>query len=62
MSRELDWAMFEKAVEITASAVRGTMGGENSKPASYAADVFRDVWAALKQAAEDLPERGKPGF
>jgi hypothetical protein len=62
MARELDWAMFEKAVEITASAVRGTMGGENSKPASYAGDVFRDVWAALKQAADDLPERGKPGF
>ena len=26
MARELDWAVFEKAVEITASAVRGAMG------------------------------------
>jgi hypothetical protein len=62
MARELDWALFEKAVEITASAVRGAMGGENSQPASYAGDVFRDVWTALKDAAGDLPERGKAGF
>jgi hypothetical protein len=62
VTRELDWALFEKAVEVTASAVRGAMGGENSQPASYAGDVFREVWGALKAAAEDLPERGKPGF
>jgi len=62
MARELDWVLFEKAVEITAAAVRGTMGGENSQPASYAGDVFRDVWAALKEAAADLPQPGKPGF
>ncbi|HEX5904096.1 MAG TPA: hypothetical protein VF028_13450 [Actinomycetota bacterium] len=62
MARELDWTLFEKAVEITASAVRGAMGGENSQPASYAGDVFRDVWKALKDAADDLPERGKAGF
>jgi hypothetical protein len=49
-------------VEITASAVRGAMGGESSQPAAYAGDVFREVWAALKKAAEDLPERGRPGF
>jgi hypothetical protein len=62
MARELDWALFEKAVEITASAVRGAMGGENSQPASFAGDIFRDVWKALKDAADDLPERGKAGF
>lgn len=62
MARELDWALFEKAVDITASAVRGAMGGENSQPASFAGDVFKDVWNALKEAAEDLPERGRPGF
>ena len=62
MTRELDWVLFEKAVEITASAVRGTMGGENSQPANFAGDVFRDVWAALKEAAADLPQPGKPGF
>ena len=62
MARELDWAVFEKAVEITASAVRGAMGGEASQPASYAGDVFREVWSALKQAADDLPERGRAGF
>ena len=48
MARELDWAVFEKAVEITASAVRGAMGGENSQPASYAGDVFKDVWVVAQ--------------
>ncbi|MGH2659689.1 MAG: hypothetical protein ACRDHS_08485 [Actinomycetota bacterium] len=62
MAREMDWALFEKAVDITVSAVRGTLGGENSQPPKFAADVFREVWAAVKQASEDLPERGRPGF
>jgi hypothetical protein len=62
MAREVDWAVFEKAVDITASAVRGALGGENSQPPKFAADVFREVWAALKDAAEDLPGRGKAGF
>lgn len=62
MAREIDWPVFEKAVDITASAVRGSLGGENSQPPRYAADVFREVWAALKEAADELPERGKPGF
>lgn len=62
MARELDWAVFEKAVDITASAVRGTMGGEGSQPATYVGDVFRQVWSALKDAAEELPDRSKTGF
>ncbi len=62
MTRELDWVLFEKAVDITTSAVRGAMGGENSQPPKFAADVFREVWAALKDASTDLPERGKAGF
>jgi hypothetical protein len=62
MARELEWALFEKAVEVTASALRGAMGGENSQPASYAGDVFREVWAALKEATSDMPEKGKAGF
>lgn len=62
MARELDWPVFEKAVEITASAVRGALGGENSQPPKFAADVFREVWAALKEAVADLPEKGKAGF
>lgn len=62
MAREFDWALFEKAIEITASAVRGAMGGENSQPPKFAADVFREVWTAVKEGAADLPERGRPGF
>jgi hypothetical protein len=58
----MEWALFEKAVEVTASALRGAMGGESSQPASYAGDVFREVWEALKTAAQDLPQREKAGF
>jgi len=62
VAREIDWPLLEKAVEITASAVRGTLGGENSQPPKFAAEVFREVWTALKEAAADLQEKGKPGF
>jgi hypothetical protein len=62
MAREYDWALFEKAVEITASAVRGAMGGEKSQPPAFAGQVFKEVFAALKDAAADLPDRGKAGF
>jgi hypothetical protein len=62
MARELDWPVFEKAVEITASAVRGALGGENSQPPEFAAEVFRGIWAALKEAVAELPEKGKAGF
>jgi len=63
VARDIDWALFEKAVEITASAVRGAMGLENGKEPRFAGDVFREVWAALKEAAEDLPDKqGLPGF
>jgi hypothetical protein len=63
VTRELDWQLFEKAIDVTASALRGAMGGENSQPPRYAGDLFREVWAALKDGAEDLPEKkGRPGF
>jgi hypothetical protein len=62
VAHEIDWTLFEKAIEVTASAVRGAMGGENSQPPRYAADVFREVWGALKEAAQDLPERSRAGF
>jgi len=62
MARDLDWAIFEKAVEITASAVRGALGGADSKPPAFAADVFREVYAALRETASQMPEQSKPGF
>ena len=62
MAREIDWALFEKAIDVTSSAVRGALGGENSQPPRYAAEVFREVWSALKEAAQDLPEKPKTGF
>ena len=30
------------------------MGGQGSQPPSYAADLFREVWGALKEASGDL--------
>ncbi len=62
MAREFDWALFEKAVEITASAVRGAMGGENCQPPKYAGEVFTEVYASLRAAASELPDRARTGF
>jgi len=62
LAREIDWPLFEKAVDVTASALRGAMGGENSQPPRYAADVFREVWVAIKEAAGDLPGKPRAGF
>jgi len=59
---EIDRALFEKAIDVTATALRGAMGGEGSQPPSYAAEVFREVWGALKEAAKELPDRSRPGF
>lgn len=62
MAREIDMQLFEHAVNMTSTALRGAMGGENSQPPKYAADLFREVWGALKEAAEDLPDRSRAGF
>ena len=59
MAREPDWALFEKAVEITASAVRGALGQDDSQPPKFAADVLREVWGALKEISEDLPDKSR---
>lgn len=62
MAREIDWTLLEKAADLTASALRGSMGGENSQPPSYAADVFREIWRALKEASDELPGPTRAGF
>ncbi len=62
MSGEIDRTLFEKAIEVTATALRGAMGGVNSQPPAYAAELFREIWGALKEAAKDLPEKAKAGF
>ncbi|HEV3475230.1 MAG TPA: hypothetical protein VG602_07685 [Actinomycetota bacterium] len=62
MARDIDWQLFEKAVDVTSSALRGSMGGENSQPPAYAGEVFRAVWSALKEAVGDIPDRPRPGF
>jgi hypothetical protein len=63
MSRETDWFIFEKACEITASAVRGAMTGQEGQQATFVGDVFRSVLQSLKDAAEEMPARdAKTGF
>ncbi len=62
MAGEIDRTLFEKAIEMTSTALRGAMGGENSQPPAYAAELFREIWGALKEAAKDLPEKAKAGF
>jgi hypothetical protein len=63
MSREIDWAVFEKAVEVTASAVRGAMGAAGSQSPAYVGDLFREVYKALRETADSLPDQQtKAGF
>jgi phosphoribosylanthranilate isomerase len=59
MSRESDWHVFDKAVEITAMAARGTAGGVT--PAQVA-DIFREVHAALREVAEAVEAQKPAGF
>jgi hypothetical protein len=61
MSRDSDWHVFDKAVELTASAVRGSAGSELAP--SYVADLFQEVHRALREAIDEMPQTGaKTGF
>ena len=51
MSRETDWHVFDKAVDLTAMAVRGAAA--TIAPAQVA-DVFREVHNALKDVADAM--------
>ncbi len=62
MASEIDRALLEKAMDMTALALRGAMGGEDSKPPVYAAELFREIWSAVKEGAQDLPDRPRAGF
>ena len=62
MAGEFDRTLFEKAIEVTATVLRGAMGGQGSQLPAYAAELFKQVWGALKEAAGELPERSRPGF
>lgn len=62
MASQIDRQLFEKAIDVTATALRGAMGGPQCQPPAYAGELFREVWRALREAAEELPERAKAGF
>ena len=60
MSRDSDWHVFDKAVEVTASAVRGAAAG--LQPAQVG-DVFREVHTALREVADAMESNErKTGF
>ena len=60
MSRDTDWHVFDKACEITAMAARGT--ADEVTPAQVA-EIFREVFGALREAANALDSAGSPaGF
>jgi len=59
---DVDRALLDKAADVTAMALRGAMGGADSKPPSYAAEVFKEIWGAMRDAAKDIPERSRAGF
>ena len=60
--KDEDMMLFERACEITASAVRGALGGEGSKPASFVAEVFDSIHGALRASMADMPNKQKAGF
>ena len=62
MPTEIDRALVDKAADVTASALRGAMGAQGSQPPAYAADLFREIFKAMKEAIQEIPERGKTGF
>jgi hypothetical protein len=59
---DIDRALIEKAADVTASALRGAMGAQGSQPPSYAAELFREIFKAMKEAIQEIPERGRTGF
>ena len=59
MPKEPEW-VFEKALDLTAAAMGGR-AGQGQAP-EFVAQVFREIWSTLKEAAEELPDRTKPGF
>ena len=62
MASQIDRALFEKAIDVTAMALKGSMGGEGSQPPSYAGELFREVWNALREAAAEIQDRPTAGF
>jgi hypothetical protein len=61
MSRESDWHVFDKAVEMTASALRGT-AGPDLRP-DYVAELFTAIHSSLTQAVDSMASlEAKTGF
>ena len=59
MLRDNDWHVFDKACEITAMAARGTA---DEVTAAQVADIFREVFGALREAATAIDSSAPAGF
>jgi hypothetical protein len=59
MAKDPEW-VFEKAIELTAATMAGRAG--QGQPAEYVAQVLKAAHAALKEAAEGLTDKQRPGF
>lgn len=59
MTKDPEW-IFEKAIDLTAATMGGRAGQD--KGPEFAAQVFEEVYSALKKAAGDLPGKQRPGF
>src|ERR687891_172077 len=55
MSRDIDWHVFDKAADVTASAVRGAMGSQGNQPATYVGEGFREIYAAFRKGTDEMP-------
>jgi hypothetical protein len=60
MSRDSDWHVFDKAVDVTASAVKGAAAGLQP---TQVGEIFREIHAALREAADVMESSDrKTGF
>ncbi|HYU57323.1 MAG TPA: hypothetical protein VEO00_04650 [Actinomycetota bacterium] len=59
MPKDLDW-IFEKSLDLTAATMGGRAGA--GRAPEFAAQVFKEIYATLKDAAQELPAKSKPGF
>jgi hypothetical protein len=59
MAKDPEW-VFEKAIDLTAASMAGR-SGQGQGP-EFVSAVFKEIYATLKEASSELPEKSKPGF
>lgn len=59
MAKDIDW-IFEKSIDLTAATMGGRAGAGQGP--EFASQVFKEIYATLKDTSQELPEKTKPGF